>query len=116
MRGKNLHTVPRARTLRRESTAAERKLWDALRSRQLDGLKFVRQEPVGPYIADFICRSAKLIIEVDGPTHDGMEVYDEHRTRWLEREGYIVLRFSNEDVFGELEPVVTTIRQAIARR
>ena len=118
MRGRNLFTVNRARNLRRESTPAERKLWDALRNRQLDGMKFVRQEPVGPYIADLICRSEGLIIEVDGPTHDAPEAqaYDQRRTDWLQREGYKVLRFTNEDVFGDLEPLLASIRLAPTQR
>ncbi len=118
MRGANQPIVIRARSLRRESTAAERKLWDALRGRQLDGVKFARQEPVGPYIADFICRSERLIIEVDGPTHDTPEAraYDQKRTDWLQREGYTVIRFTNEDIFGDLEPLLANIRLALSKR
>jgi very-short-patch-repair endonuclease len=61
--------LTRARELRRDAPIAERKLWEQLRNRNLDGLKFVRQEPIGPYVADFVCRDIKLVVEVDGGTH-----------------------------------------------
>lgn len=105
----------RARHLRREATAAEARLWEALRGRQLDGLKFVRQQPIGPFIADFVCRGSKLVIEVDGPTHEHAVAYDAARTKWLEQQGYAVIRISNEDVFGDLGPVLERIRRALPR-
>ncbi len=69
MRGLPMHEVKRARELRRAETSAEAKLWNHLRARRLNGFKFVRQEPIGPYFADFVCREEKLIVEVDGATH-----------------------------------------------
>ena len=104
-------TLERARALRRESTPAESKLWQHLRNRQLGNLKFTRQEPIGHYIADFVCRARKLVIEIDGVTHETPEelVHDVARTAYLEREGYRVMRFKNEDIFGDLGPVLETI-------
>ena len=104
-------TLARARTLRRESTPAESKLWQHLRNRQLANFKFARQEPIGPYIADFVCRAKKLVIEIDGVTHETPEelAHDAARTAFLVREGYRVIRFANEDIFGDLSPVLETI-------
>ncbi len=89
-------------------------MWQALRNRQLDGEKFVRQEPIGPFIADFVCRRAQVVIEIDGPTHEGREANDARRTGWLVSQGYHVMRFSNEDVLGDLSPVIDAIRSALA--
>jgi very-short-patch-repair endonuclease len=104
-------TLARARTLRRESTAAESKLWQALRNRQLNNTKFARQEPIDPYIVDFVCRAKKLVIEIDGVTHETPEelAHDATRTAYLVLEGYRVIRFSNEEVFGDLGPVLEAI-------
>jgi very-short-patch-repair endonuclease len=104
-------TLARARSLRREATQAESKLWQYLRNRQLNNFKFARQEPIGPYIADFVCRAEKLVIEIDGATHDTPEeqAHDAVRTAFLMREGYRVIRFRNEDVFGDLDPVLEEI-------
>src|SRR5688500_11778894 len=76
-------TLIRAREARRGSLPAERKLWSRLRSRQLNGAKFRRQVWLGPFIADFFCADAKLIVEVDGDSHAGQTAYDERRTKWL---------------------------------
>ena len=104
-------TLFRARELRREATAAEKILWYHLRNRQLNNFKFARQEPIGPYIADFVCRAKKLIIEIDGVTHETAEevAHDVARTEFLKGEGYRVTRFRNEDIFGDLGPVLETI-------
>jgi very-short-patch-repair endonuclease len=108
---KDKTTLERARAMRREPTPAESKLWQALRNRQLNNFKFARQEPIGPYIADFVCRAKKLVIEIDGVTHETPEelAHDAARTVFLVREGYRVIRFSNEDIFGDLSPVLETI-------
>ena len=97
--------------MRSEPTATESKLWQHLRNRQLNNTKFVRQEPIGPYIADFVCRAKKLVIEIDGVTHETPEelAYDSARTAYLEREGYRVIRFKNDDIFGDLGPVLEAI-------
>jgi very-short-patch-repair endonuclease len=91
-------TTARARSLRRRQTDAERKLWWALRARRLEGVKFKRQVPVGRYIADFMSFECKLIVELDGNQHAEQIEYDERRTRWLEAQGYRVVRYWNADV------------------
>ena len=104
----------RARRLRKSDTAAEQRLWEALRGRRLAGLKFVRQLPIGPYYADFVCRTQKLIVEVDGDTHSTDEevAYDARRTAALETAGYRVIRVWNAEVRENLEDVLETIRLA----
>ncbi|MDE2164158.1 MAG: DUF559 domain-containing protein, partial [Alphaproteobacteria bacterium] len=86
-----------ASELRRSATNAEHRLWSLLRNRQLGGLRFRRQQPIGPYVVDFYCSAAKLIVELDGDQHgeDRHVRYDADRTRWLTAHGYRVLRFSN---------------------
>jgi very-short-patch-repair endonuclease len=104
-----------AKTLRRNSTDAERKLWSKLRARQLLGFKFVRQQPVGRHIADFACREADLIIELDGGQH-AENARDEHRTRSLAEHGYDVIRFWNDDILtnpdGALEVSAERLNKA----
>lgn len=99
----------RARRLRREQTDAEGKLWYLLRNRRLAGYKFKRQFPIGPFIADFACAELKLIIEADGGQHADRQSYDERRTRWLESEGWRVLRFWNNEVLENIEGVTETV-------
>ena len=96
--------------MRREATPPERALWACLKSDQLLGAKFRRQVVIGPYIADFACRSpVKLVVELDGESHGAQTEYDARRTRYLERLGYRVLRFSNPDVLRNREDVLATI-------
>jgi very-short-patch-repair endonuclease len=97
-----------ARALRQEMTDAERKLWLALRDRRLAGLTFVRQMPVGRYIADFCCREAGLIVEVDGPRHAKSD-RDLLLDARLARRGYRVLRFRTHEVLRYLPMVLDTI-------
>ena len=109
----NARDTQRARELRKQGTPAEIKLWQNLSKRQLHGFKFSRQIPIGPYFADFVCRSAKLVIEVDGPSHDLQVEYDCARTELIEAQGYRVIRFSNMDVLQNLEDVLGTIGRAL---
>jgi very-short-patch-repair endonuclease len=102
-------SLERAQTLRREMTDAERKLWMILREGSIGGFAFHRQVPIGPFIADFVCHKAKLIIEVDGGQHDLGSAREVTRTEFLEREGYWVLRFWNNEVLSNLEGVHTVI-------
>ena len=95
---KSQKLIEHARELRRVPTKAEALLWKRLQGRREDGLKFRRQEPIGPYIADFVCFEAKLVIEVDGSDHLFRIREDSVRSAWLEGEGFSVLRFKNEDV------------------
>ncbi|MEJ1936687.1 DUF559 domain-containing protein, partial [Nostoc sp. NIES-2111] len=101
-------SVKRAHALRQDMTDAERKLWLALRDRRLAGLMFVRQMPVGRYIADFCCREAGLIVEVDGSQH-AESVRDLLRDARLARLGYRVIRFWNHEVLRDLPMVLDTI-------
>lgn len=118
MRGPNPSSVPLARKLRRESTSAESKLWAQLRNRQLGGFKFVRQEPIGNYAGDFVCRDARLIVEVDGATHSTDEELrrDAIRTAIFEQLGYCVIRIQNDDVYHAMDGVVQTILAALESR
>jgi very-short-patch-repair endonuclease len=104
-----------ARALRKHPTDAERKLWARLRHKQLNGIRFRRQQPVGPYVADFFCARAKLIIELDGGQHGTVDgsTRDESRTRWLESRGYRVLRFWNNDVLHNMAGVLEGIEIAL---
>ncbi|MCI4680581.1 endonuclease domain-containing protein [Rhodoblastus acidophilus] len=115
MRGAAALRTSRSRALRGEQTDAERKLWSALRGRQLGGFKFVRQEPIGPFFADFVCRDQKLVIEVDGATHstDEERDYDRRREAFLREAGYRVVRVTNDDVFRNLDGVCETILAAL---
>jgi very-short-patch-repair endonuclease len=97
--------VARARDLRHNANAAEKLMWWILRARQMGGFKFRRQHPIGPYIADFVCLQRRLIIEVDGDTHDGREQNDAIRSHYLEKCGYRVIRFWNRHVLTFTEDV-----------
>ncbi len=103
----------KARDLRRNATDAERRLWQHLSARQVAGVRFNRQVPIGPFICDFVARSAKLVIEVDGGQHDWQAEEDATRTRFLEARGYRVMRFWNNDVLAQTEGVVRAIEQAL---
>jgi very-short-patch-repair endonuclease len=105
----------RARELRRNQTEAEHYLWSDLRNRRLNGHKFSRQIPLGPYIADFICREKNLIIELDGSQHADSS-RDLIRTKWLNANGYSVLRFWNLAVLQERDAVLDTIVAALDGR
>lgn len=105
-----------ARRLRRDMTDAERALWRLLRSRQLSGFKFRRQQPIRRYILDFVCFSHRLVIEVDGGQHADVTEYDRTRTDFLNREGFRVLRFWNNEVLQNREGVCETILEELSRR
>ena len=104
----------RARELRHNATPSERMLWRELSARKILGVRFNRQVPIGPFICDFVSRSAKLIIEVDGGQHGWRTDEDAVRTRYLEDRGYRVIRFWNSDVLERLEGVVAEIEAVIA--
>ena len=93
-------TINQARSLRRRSTLTERTLWSLLRDRRLAGLKFRRQQPIGPYVVDFICLAHHLIVEADGPFHD--PAHDARRDGWLRSQGFHVLRFENKIILAGL--------------
>ncbi|MCP5463412.1 MAG: DUF559 domain-containing protein [Deltaproteobacteria bacterium] len=104
-------TLNHARDLRQNITNAEKKLWVHLRGKRLNGLKFRRQHPIEPYIVDFFCHSANLVIELDGDSHDGDKAaqYDSDRQSFLEDQGLRVLRFRNKDVYDDVEQVLEEI-------
>jgi very-short-patch-repair endonuclease len=100
-----------AKRLRANSTPHERVLWRALKELPLDGTHFRRQAPIGPYVVDFLCPAAHLIIELDGGHHNEDETAERDRERqlWLEREGYRVVRFWNSEIAGDLTAVLERI-------
>jgi very-short-patch-repair endonuclease len=106
----------RARHLRQTMTASKVRLWQGLRGRRLDGFRFRRQHPLGRYIVDFACLSARLVVEVDGPSHDDAEqaLYDGARTDWLVAQGWSVLRVKDAFVFQHLDRVLADIQRALA--
>ena len=115
------HRVPprmtrHARTLRREGTFPERLLWQKLRDHQMDGVRFRRQHVIGPYVTDFFCAESNLVVELDGHSHDTTAVADLERERYLQRQGLLVIRFSNDDVIREIDRVLEAIASAVAVR
>ena len=115
MRGLRIVETRRARALRRDAPGAERMIWRHLKNRQLGGFKFVRQEPIGPFIADFVCREEKLVVEIDGATHSSEDeiARDARRTAFLERLGYRVVRISNEQAFENVEGALEAILRVL---
>jgi primosomal protein N' (replication factor Y) len=101
-----------ARQLRGNMTDAERRLWLHLSGRQLDGCRFRRQHPMGPYVADFACLERRLIVEVDGGQHDD-STSDASRNEWFRTQGFSVLRFWNNDVLSRTEDVLEEILKAL---
>jgi very-short-patch-repair endonuclease len=112
MRGADAIKTARSRRLRRDSTDAERKLWNRLRARSICDAKFVRQEAIGPYIVDSACRAQRIIIEVDGGQH-ATDKRDAVRTQWLAGRGYRVLRFWNNEVLANIDGVLEVIAAAL---
>ena len=112
MRGAREHKTERARRLRQTATEAETALWYRLRSRALNGHKFVRQESIGPYTVDLVCREYRLVIEVDGGQHAD-NARDAIRDKWLADHNYRILRFWNNDVLGNMSGVLETIATAL---
>ena len=104
----------RARELRLNPTEAEVRLWRAISARKVAGVRFNRQVPIGPFICDFVSRSARLIVEVDGGQHAVDADKDAARTRFLELEGYRVIRFWNNEVLENLDVVVGEIERTLA--
>jgi very-short-patch-repair endonuclease len=107
--------LARARHLRRAMTLAETIMWRCLRNRG-SGEKFRRQVPIGPYVGDFVCVGARIIVGLDGPPHEKSEqqAHDKRRDQWLEAKGWRILRFSNDLVIGGTDIVLSEIANAIA--
>jgi len=104
-----------SRQLRSDMTDAEQHLWRRLRMRQILGLKFRRQHPVGKYILDFACIDVKLVIEVDGSQHNVLQSQDNERTAWLNEQGWKVLRYWNNDVLQSIDVVLDEIYNALSK-
>jgi very-short-patch-repair endonuclease len=104
-----------AKTLRKTMTRAERVVWNQLKSRALSGYRFNRQIEIGPYIADFVCRECKVILELDGDTHCDVDA-DNRRTAFLEAKGYVVFRAWNSDIYENLEGVLDGLLQVLKNR
>jgi len=102
-----------ARRLRSAQSDTERRFWSIVRGRRFVGYKFKRQYPVGPYIADFVCLTARLIVELDGGQHAEQQDYDEMRTRFLEAEGFRVIRFWNVDLKTNLRGTIELLLRAL---
>ncbi len=102
--------IGKARQLRERQTKAESLLWSVLRAKQLCGLKFRRQHPIPPYVADFACVARKIVVELDGGYHDYQYQYDVSRQRFLELQGWKVIRFLNEDVVNDVEAVAVSLQ------
>ena len=110
-------THKRARNLRKEASPYEQKLWEALRQNAFPfGLKFRRQQPIAAYIIDFACMKAKLLVELDGASHDVRVNYDLKREIYLRERGYEVIRFRNDEVMGNLSGIVETIIETARSR
>ena len=101
------------RQLRANQTGAEAKLWQHLRRKQISGLRFRRQVPLGPYIVDFVCLGKQLVIELDGGQHADRIAEDDRRTEWLRSRGFEVIRFWNNEVLRNTEGVVAAIMQRL---
>ncbi|MCG6155191.1 endonuclease domain-containing protein [Rubinisphaera margarita] len=108
--------LKRRRELRQRATQAEALLWGAIRKRKVDGLKFRRQHPIAGFIADFACVEEKLVIELDGGYHDLCFDRDQSRQRTMERLGWRVVRFANEDVIDDVDVIVRAIKNVIGGR
>jgi len=106
-----------AKKLRTNQTEAEKLLWSCLRAKQLEGIKFRRQEPIGSYIVDFICYEIKLVIELDGGQHMDPEQAskDKLRDQWLRSQGYRVIRFWDSEIFKNLSGVLEKIRARLIK-
>ena len=102
-----------AKHLRRNQTSAEQLVWSELRGRRCGGYKFRRQVPLDKYVVDFLCVAQKLIIEIDGPSHEDSEDYDSNRTSILESMGYHIIRLTNEDIYEDLDASLETIWYAL---
>jgi very-short-patch-repair endonuclease len=111
-RGYSRKTLTQAKSLRHNMTEAETKLWHHLRAKRLNGYKFRKQQPIGPYIADFLCAEQKIIIEADG-SHHADNAHDQQRDSWLMDRGYRVLRFWNNDILLNIDQVKEAIYAAL---
>jgi len=106
------NTTRRARELRNAPTPAEVLLWHRLRRCAVGGHRFRRQQPIGPYYADFCCLALRIVVELDGDTHEGLEERDARKDAYLAKSAFRVLRFWNDDVYRDVDAVVRAIAEA----
>lgn len=99
----------RAKELRWPMTPAETVLWERLKNKQLNNLKFRRQHPIHHFILDFYCHAHQLVIEIDGPIHNRQQNYDESRTEWLTQREFKIIRFTNDEVLNDIDQVLAKI-------
>ena len=109
-------SADKARRLRQRSTDTERRFWLILRDRRLQGWKFRRQVPLGSYVVDFYCATARLVVELDGGQHAIQAAHDQGRTDWLISQGYAVVRFWNNDVFANTDGVLSELLRHLQAR
>ena len=109
-------TRSRAQQLRRNATQPEQLLWSILRARRLGGLKFRRQHPIEPYVVDFYCAEANLVVELDGESHEGRQEYDQHRESFLSNMGLTIIRVTNDQVLDNSDGVAEGILRAAGGR
>ena len=112
-RAANRSRTERSRELRSRQTKAKSLIWAVLRAKQLAGLKFRRQHPIGPYFVDFACVEQDVVVELDGGYHDLQYEKDRQRQAFLESKGWLVIRFSNEEVLADVEAVAISIARQI---
>jgi len=105
--------LAQARQMRHAPVSMEKLFWSMVRNRQLGGFKFKRQVPIGPYIADFVCLEAKLIVELDGPFHDARKVYDAKRDAYLTERGFRVVRLTNDYFAGDASTALLIVDRAL---
>ena len=108
--------IQRAKEMRKDPTPSEREMWTWLRKKRFCGKRFRRQQPIGPFIADYYCSEARLIVELDGESHMEKARSDDSRTRWLQQQGFMVLRISDVEVFNNLSSVLEIIERTVRER
>ncbi len=109
----NAILLKRAKALRQNMSEAEQRLWQYLRAGRLQGFKFRRQQPLGVYIVDFVCTHPKLVVEADGGQHADQADYDETRSRFLQQQGFTVLRFWNHEILQQTDEVLAQILRTL---
>ena len=112
---RDANSLKHAQNMRKSMPEPEARMWNELKATRCRGIKFRRQKVIGKFIADFAANEPKLVIELDGDTHAGSENYDVMRTRYLEEQGYAVVRFSNSDVMSNMEGVLHRLGEIIDR-
>jgi very-short-patch-repair endonuclease len=103
-----------AKHLRKNQAPAEELIWEGVRNRRCGGYKFRRQARIDHYVVDFLCVAKKVIVEIDGLSHEGREDYDEARTKHLVMRGYHVIRFTNDDVYEDADAVIEAIYECLS--